>query len=722
MKFILPFLALLFSGYAFAQNTWKGKVMHADHKEPLAEVTVFIKGTSIIAKTDVAGLVTLQNIPNGLQTISFKIVGHQEKSISLTFPINQTEPQLIELEHDEDDLDEVVITSTRSSRSIKDIPTRVEFIAGEELEEKANMKPGDVRMILSESTGIQTQTTSATSANAAIRIQGLDGRYTQILKDGFPLYAGAASGLGLLQIQPLDLKQVELIKGSASTLYGGGAIAGLVNFISKTPKLERELNFHFDGTSAKGLSLNGFYGKRNEKVGTTIFAAYQSNSAYDPANIDLSAIPKYKRYSLNPKFFFYPTEKTKLMIGLNSTFEDRIGGDMHYIGGSEDPLHSYFEQNKTERMSSQIALDHDFGKCSHVTFKNSIGYFNRRLNTPGYVFDGTQYSSFTEANYASHGDKLEWIAGANLWTDSFKERNTTSALRNYNQTTFGAFVQNTFKANDWLHFETGFRTDHVVYYGTAFLPRLSTLFKFTDKFTSRLGGGLGYKAPTLFTEDSERLQYQNILGLNSQANKLEKSFGLNLDFNYRTNIFDDKVSFTINHLFFLTRINDPLQLLPTTTGAYQFVNVAGNIETKGTETNVKLGYKDFKLFLGYTYTDAHRHEGALRLDNPLTAKHRINSVIMYEVHDEWKVGLEAYTFSKQLLNDGSYGKNYTIMGFMVEKLWERFSVYVNFENFTDSRQTRFDNIYTGTVSNPQFRDIYAPLDGFVFNGGIKFKL
>ena len=722
MKFLLPFLALLFSGHAFAQNTWKGKVMDADHKEPLAEVTVFIKGTSIIAKTDDKGLVTLQNIPNGLHVVSFKIVGHQEKSINLTFPMTQIEPQLVELEHEEDDLDEVVISSTRSSRSIKDIPTRVEFIAGEELEEKANMKPGDVRMILSESTGIQTQTTSATSANAAIRIQGLDGRYTQILKDGFPLYAGAASGLGLLQIQPLDLKQVELIKGSASTLYGGGAIAGLVNFISKTPKKEQELNFHFDGTSAKGLSLNGFYGKRNEKVGTTIFAGYQSNSAYDPADIDLSAIPKYKRYSLNPKFFYYPSEKTKLMIGLNSTFEDRVGGDMHYINGSNDAAHGYFEQNKTERMSSQIAFDHDFGKCSHVTVKNSIGYFNRRLNTPGYVFNGTQYSSFTEANYASHGETLEWVAGANLWTDSFKEKNISSALRNYNQTTFGAFVQNTFKANEWLHFETGFRADHVVDYGTAFLPRLSTLFKFSDKFTSRLGGGLGYKAPTLFTEDSERLQYKDVLGLNSQANKLEKSMGVNLDFNYRTSIFDEKVSFTINHLFFLTRINDPLQLLQTGSGAYQFVNVVGNIETKGTETNVKLGYEDFKLFLGYTYTDAHRHEGALKFANPLTAKHRINSVLMYEVHEEWKVGLEAYTFSKQLLNDGSRGKSYTIMGFMVEKLWERFSIYVNFENFTDSRQTRFDNIYTGSVSNPQFRDIYAPLDGFVFNGGIKFKL
>src|SRR5690606_31634161 len=131
--------------------------------------------------------------------------------------------------------------ATRGSRTIANIPTRVEVIAGEELDEKGNMKPGDIRLILSESTGIQTQQTSATSANASIRIQGLDGRYTQILKDGFPLFSGAASGLGLLQTPPLDLKQVEVIKGSSSTLYGGGAIAGLVNLVSKTPEAERAL-------------------------------------------------------------------------------------------------------------------------------------------------------------------------------------------------------------------------------------------------------------------------------------------------------------------------------------------------------------------------------------------------------------------------------------------------------------------------------------------------
>ena len=77
---------------------------------------------------------------------------------------------------------------------------------------------------------------------------------------------------------------------------------------------------------------------------------------------------------------------------------------------------------------------------------------------------------------------------------------------------------------------------------------------------------------------------------------------------------------------------------------------------------------------------------------------------------------------RQHLSDGSTGRPYWIFGFMAEKLWKSFSLYVNFENFTDTRQTRFESIYNGPVSNPVFRDIYAPLDGFVVNGGLKLKL
>jgi iron complex outermembrane receptor protein len=95
---------------------------------------------------------------------------------------------------------------------------------------------------------------------------------------------------------------------------------------------------------------------------------------------------------------------------------------------------------------------------------------------------------------------------------------------------------------------------------------------------------------------------------------------------------------------------------------------------------------------------------------------------MYEKEEKLKIGLEAYYFSPQRLNDGSTGKSYWIMGLMGEKLWEHFSIFINFENFTNTRQSRFDTIFTGSVNNPVFRDIYAPVEGFVVNGGIKIRL
>ncbi len=148
----------------------------------------------------------------------------------------------------------------------------------------------------------------------------------------------------------------------------------------------------------------------------------------------------------------------------------------------------------------------------------------------------------------------------------------------------------------------------------------------------------------------------------------------------------------------------------------------GYVDTKGMETNLKLSYADFKLFIGYTLTDAQLDEDGSKRVNPLTAKHRLNNVLMYEVEDKWKIGLEAYYYSKQTLSDGTKGKSYWITGFMAERLWEKFSLFVNFENFTDTRQTRFGSIYNGTITNPVFKDIYAPLDGFVINGGIKLNL
>lgn len=224
MKRTIVVLAiLLFTATAFAQNTYKAVIKDAKTNQVLPGATLKVIGTNIGTKSDSAGIASVGGIPSGKQIIQFSYVGYQTKTDTLTFPLAETNVLTVLLTAAEEDqeLEDVVISATRSSRTIDNIPTRVEVIAGEELDEKGNMKPGDIRMMLAESTGIQTQQTSATSGNSSIRIQGLDGKYTQIIRDGFPLYSGFSGGLGLLQIAPLDLQQVEVIKGSSSTLYGG---------------------------------------------------------------------------------------------------------------------------------------------------------------------------------------------------------------------------------------------------------------------------------------------------------------------------------------------------------------------------------------------------------------------------------------------------------------------------------------------------------------------
>lgn len=722
IKLLLLAIFILLVQSVLPQNTFQAIVKDEKSKEVLIGVNAVLNKTTTGASSDENGMITISNIPDGAQQITFSYLGYETETKSFSFPLLSATPIEIFMEQDEEMLEEVTISSTRGTRSIQNIPTRVEFISSEELGEKGSMKPGDIRMLLNESTGIITQQTSATSGNAAIRIQGLDGRYTQILKDGFPVFAGAASGLGLLQTPPLDLKQVEIIKGSTSTLYGGGAIAGLINLISKTPEEKRDLSLHLNGTSGKGLDVSGFYGKRFNKVGTTIFASYNRNWAYDPSDTGFTAIPQFDRYVFNPKLFLYLTENTQMSVGLNAMLENRLGGDIEYIKGKADDTHSYFEKNKTQRHSTQLTFVHRFNEKEKLDFKNSVTYFKRNISVPTYSFEGTQLSTFSELSYTRTNQKTEWVAGLNLWTDKFNEKKLTDfQLRDYNQTIMGAFVQNNWEAAKWLNLETGLRTDYVLDYGTAILPRVSAHFKITEKFSSRLGGGFGYKAPTIFTEDSERLQYRNVLPIDKDKNKLERSYGLNLDFNYVTSFCDGNVTFSINQLFFYTYLDNPLLLQSTANGDYRLNNIAGNTDSKGGETNVKIGYKDFHLYLGYTYTDTETKEKDVKQENILTPKHRLNSILMYEVEDEWKIGLEAYYFSPQKLGDGLKGKQYVVCGFMIEKLWERFSVYANFENFTDRRQTRFDTIYTGTLSNPVFRDIYAPLDGFVMNAGIKLK-
>lgn len=716
-------LGILFITFqSFSQNNFRARILDGETNTPLQGANAVIKGTAIGDTANEEGLIEINNISNGNQTVVFSYVGFETSEMTYEFPLSDDGIKTIYLYSAGEQMDAVFINSTRSRRTIADLPTRVEVISGEELGEKGNMKPGDIRMLLNETTGIQTQQTSATSYNSSIRIQGLDGKYTQLLKDGYPLYSGFSGGLSLLQIVPLDLKQVEVIKGASSTLYGGGAIAGLVNLVSKTPSEEEELNLLLNGTSALGLDASAFYSNKFGKLGTTVFASYNMGSPYDPSDIGLTAIPEFDRYTINPRFFYYPNDDATLDLGVNAVIEERVGGNIDFIEGDNDVEDPYFENNKTRRITTRAGYEQSFENGSSLNIKNSLSFFERKIRIPDFVFSGDQFASFNEITYGFGERDSEWIAGVNLWVDSFKEdENPDSRGVDYEHLTYGAFLQHNWTVSDLLSLESGLRLDHQNEYGTFLLPRLSAMVNLSDDLTARLGGGLGYKTPSIFTEDAERIQFQNVLPIDVSETEAERSYGANFDMNYRTELFET-IDLSLNTLFFYTRVDDPIILTNTVGRDFEYLQPNGFIDTKGIETNLRLSYNNFKLFVGHTFADVNQHYDGETSEMPLVAQNRLNNVLVYEIEDKLVLGLEGYYFDPQKLGDGSTGENYWIFGLMTEMKWEKFSLFLNFENFTDTRQTRFDSIYTGSISNPEFKDIYAPVDGFVINGGIKLQV
>ena len=147
--------------------------------------TVFFETMEIGAITDFDGVANFVDIPDGTHKVIISYLSYETQEVTLLLPNNSE--IIFHLNESGHQLEEVVLQSTRSTRSFKKIPTRIELIGGEELGEKNMMNPTNISMVLRESTGIQMQQTSLSSGNSNIRIQGLDGRYTQLLKDGFPL-------------------------------------------------------------------------------------------------------------------------------------------------------------------------------------------------------------------------------------------------------------------------------------------------------------------------------------------------------------------------------------------------------------------------------------------------------------------------------------------------------------------------------------------------------
>ena len=620
------------------------------------------------------------------------------------------------------DLSEVVISSTRNNSRIEDLPMKVEVLGKEDMIEESGIKPGNVASILGDLSVIHIQNTSAVSGNNAIRMQGLDGKYTQLLRDGVPVYEGLSGNFGVLAIPPLDLKQIEIIKGSVSTLYGGGAIAGIINFIAKTPGSKPELTILANRSSLKETNFNAYYSERYGKTGLTLFAGVTTQNPVDVNKDGFSDVPRLRQYLLHPRFFWYINPLTTLVAGYTGTIEKREGGDMQVLDHHAGDIHQYTEVNNSERHSVDLQFTRKNLGGGTLAVKGVGSFFHLQNDQGNFALLGNQTSTYAEASYNKKSGKHDWVAGLNNTGEIYRRATGDSTLLgNYTYNTMGAFIQDGYHITDGFMAEAGLRADYHNVFGWYVLPRLAFVYKPVTDLSLRLSAGTGYKSPAIFTSQTQTIGYRNLLPL-SAGIKSERSQGINFDGNYHTSL--GKIDVTLNQALYYTHIKDPI--LPVVNekdkNTVLLQNMPYEVNSLGTDTYVRFELDHLELYLGYNHTVS-RYNNAGSANIAFAPQDKFASTLAYEIEGKWRFGIENSWIGNQYDYNNQKTPNYWFWAAMISRQFgEHVTLVLNGENIFDARQGKNTPLFTGPVSNPNFATLWGPIDGRTINMSVKFNL
>jgi outer membrane receptor for ferrienterochelin and colicins len=610
----------------------------------------------------------------------------------------------------------VVIAATRSGRKIEDEPLRVEVLAGEEVEEKLLMTPGDITMMLNETPGLRVQTTSPGLGGANVRIQGLRGRYTQILVDGLPLHGAQTGGLGLLQIPPMDLGAVEVIKGVSSALYGGSALGGVINLVSRRPEDEPVRDVLLNRTSLGGTDGVAFLADRlNDAWGYTLLAGAHTQARADRDVDGWTDIARYERGVLRPRLHWRSPKGHSAILTVGGTLEQRAGGtEPDRVAPDGNPFR---EALRTERADAGVVARWLTGSTI-LAVRGAFASQGHAHRFGGTVERDDHRTAFAEVSATGAGLGGVWVLGAAFQREQYDAQDVNGF--DYVFTTPGAFAQQTVDLGR-LALSASARVDAHDEYGTQFSPRLSALYRLTGAWSLRASVGEGYFAPTPFTEEVEVVGLSALDPLSGLRAERGRSGSLDLGgalgpVEIHASLFASRITGAV-----ATRetAGDPLRL--------ELVNLSEPTRTHGAEVMLRAMPEPFHLSLAYTWVRATEQDplSGARRAVPLTPEHSLGALVAWEAEDVGRAGLEIYRTGRQSLADDPFAtrsKPYVHVGVLIERHIGAARVFVNAENLLDFRQTREASLVRPT-RGPGGRwttDVWGPLDGRVFNIGVRF--
>jgi iron complex outermembrane receptor protein len=710
MRSMLLALVVVFNvGILAAQQTATLRVEVRDDELPIAAADVVVGGTTY--KTDAQG-VAVVSVPAGHVDLVVVKAGFAPASASLEIAAGQDQPVVIALTRTPTVEEHVTVSATRTDRGIEDQPMRVEVVDREEIEEKTMMTPGDVVMLLNETGGMRVQATSPSLGAASIRIQGMRGRYTRFLSDGLPLF-GEQVSLGLMQIPPMDLGRVEVIKGVASSLYGAGAMSGVVNLVSKRPAADAEhqvlLNASTRGATDAGLWYST---PLNDQWGLTLIGSANGQARADVNDDAWSDVPRYERVVVRPRVFWDDHAGRSFFATVGATWEDRTGGT---IPGASLPTTGapYVEGLDTRRVDGGASLQI---LAANGTVWSARGSWSAQHQDHrfGEVLERDDHDTgFAELTARRAVARHTLVAGVAIERDQFRPTDTPQFA--YTYTTPGAFVQDDVDIARWLALSASARLDRHSAFGTFLSPRVSALLR-QGAWSARLSYGTGFFAPSAITEETDAAGLSR-LSIPAPL-KAERGRSTSIDLTRASG----PLSATLT--LFYSRIVDPVEV--ERTGQFLLRNLASPTTNAGVEAIAIWKSDAFSLVANYAYVDSREETDAGRAAVPLTPRHSVGVDGAWEFGDAWRVGVEWYYTGRQRLEANPYRDEsapYTEFGVLASRRIGRALLFVNGENLTDVRQTNWDPLLRPSrgVDGRWTVDAWAPLDGRVINGGVRLR-
>ena len=530
-----------------------GHILDKNTKEHLPYITIALKGTTIGTVTDVTGHYFLKNLPEGNFVLEVSSVGYKTVRRNVTLKKGHTLEEDFEIEEDAVALDGVVVSANRNETTRRLAPTLVNVV---DLKIFENTNSTTLAQGLNFQPGVRVESNCQNCGFQQVRINGLDGPYTQILLDSRPIFSALSGVYGIEQIPASMIERVEVMRGGGSALFGSSAIAGTINIITKEPIRNSGMLSHtitgigdgdaFDNSTALNASLV----TDDQRAGLYIFGQNRHRSAYDHDGDGYSEIPKIHGQTVGFRSFLKTTTYSKLTFEYHHMEEFRRGGDMlnrppHEANVAEQTEHSingggmkfdYFSPDEKHRFNV-------FASAQHI---NRDSYYGggQDLNAYGNTTDlnwmaGSQYvysfgkcifmPSDLTAGIEFNQDKLE----DNMWG----YHRTVDQKVNIGS----AFLQNEWKNDHWGFLLGGRLDKHNLIDHIIFSPRANLRFNPTQNINLRLSYSSGFRAPQAFDEDMHIENVGGTVAMIERAKDLKEeksqSFSASADMYHRFGAF-----------------------------------------------------------------------------------------------------------------------------------------------------------------------------------------